>query len=105
MKIKEGFAGTTTPEVALHVDDAVLNLDDSGKLKIDIPDFNVGDVVQLSPESNFPFGFMQITEIKSWGAQGFLPVYKTLGQEPDRAYYRAKWEEMTKIGCAEWVIE
>lgn len=63
-------------------------------------DLQVGDVVQIDPEHDNRFGgcFMQITEVKSWGVQGFV---KTPGQGD--AYYRCEYEQMHKIGAAEWM--
>lgn len=58
-----------------------------------------GDVVQINPEvdSKFPACFMVVTEVKSWGAQGYVTI-------PGRgnAYYRAKHENMEYIGQAIW---
>ena len=60
-----------------------------------------GDVVQIDPEHDERFGgcFMQITEPKSWGAQGFVRV-----PGGGNAYYRVPANAMTRIGRAEWVI-
>lgn len=69
-----------------------------------------GDVVQLNPEFHFGdkngfFGacFMTVTEPKDFGAQGFICIPTKRGEEPGKAYYRAKWEEMEFIGEAVWV--
>lgn len=69
------------------------------------PTLQVGDVVQIDPENKM-FGacFMVITEIKPWGAQGYIQVPGE-GEAGGRAYYRAKFEEMVYIGVAEWRFE
>ena len=59
----------------------------------------VGDVVQLSPTTgNFAACFMTVTEPKPWGAQGYVRV-----PGGGDAYFRAKHEQMTLIGRAEWM--
>ncbi len=62
-----------------------------------------GDVVQLGPETNFPYCFMVVTDPKAWGAQGYIYMPQKLGEKPGEAYYRAKHEDMTYIGRAEWL--
>jgi Lar family restriction alleviation protein len=61
-----------------------------------------GDVVQVDPEHDPVFGgaFMQVTEPRSWGAQGFVKV-----PGGGFAYYRCPTEMMTRIGRAEWIDE
>jgi hypothetical protein len=66
----------------------------------------VGDVVQLDPElckdSFFAGCFMQVTDMKNFGAQGFICMPGKRGEIPGRAYFRANWEQMSRIGKAEW---
>lgn len=68
-----------------------------------------GDVVQLDPEKHlegngfFAGCFMLVTEVKSWGAQGFICMPGERGTLPGCAFYRAKWYEMERIGRAVWV--
>jgi hypothetical protein len=65
-----------------------------------------GDIVQISPElPDCFFGgcFMQITEPKSWGAQGFIAIPGERGTAPGRAFLRCKWADMEFIGHAVWV--
>lgn len=64
----------------------------------------VRDVVQLSPETRFPFGFMVVEELKPWGAKGYLQVFEKADEYPDRIYLREKWDRMKKIGRAEWAL-
>jgi len=69
----------------------------------------VGDVVQLSPENskNPMFGgcFMTVTELKTWGAIGYVQALGAHGQPGGLAFYRAEWETMERIGRAEWVMD
>lgn len=70
----------------------------------------IGDIVQIQPESDPIFGaaLMIVTEPKSWGAQGYVHV---LGNSDavttfkGLAYYRCKFENMKKVGKAEWIRE
>ena len=66
-------------------------------------DIEVNDVVQISPEveSKFRGCFMLVTEVKKWGVQGFIAV-PTGPEMPGRAYYRAEFTEVVRIGIAEW---
>lgn len=67
----------------------------------------IGDLVQLNPElvGNKMFGgcIMVVTAPKGWGAQGYVQSLGENGGVGGQAYYRAKWEEMEFVGCAEWV--
>jgi len=49
--------------------------------------------------------FMVITEVKSWGAQGYVQGLGQDGKPGGQAYYRAKFDEMVKVGKAEWVVQ
>lgn len=71
-------------------------------------DIVIGDVVQLAPGPDTFFGgcFMTVTEVKGWGAQGFILIPEgPRGVLPKVAFYRAKWDEMTFIGHSEWILE
>lgn len=64
-----------------------------------------GDVVQLAPTTANPMFaccFMQVTDPKPWGAQGFVQMTGENGQPGPQAYYRAAWDDMEYIGKAEW---
>jgi len=69
----------------------------------------IGDVVQLNPETvgNKMFGacFMTVSELKSFGCQGYVQALGENGKMGGAAYYRAKWEEMELAGSAVWMIE
>lgn len=76
------------------------------------PRLTVGAVVQLDPAHHlgnangfFAGCFMLVTEVKTFGAQGFVAMPRTRGEQPGQAYYRARWEEMEYIGQAAWTIE
>lgn len=70
-------------------------------------DLEIGDVVQISPESQNPYSGMLlvVTEPKSWGCQGYL---LHTGDFPatrykDKAYLRVKWEDMEYVGKMQWM--
>lgn len=75
--------------------------------KVDIRKLEIGDVVQLSPDScrNPMFGgcFMTVTEPKKFGAQGYVQALGENGEMGGQAYYRAKWEEMEFVGSAVFI--
>lgn len=66
----------------------------------------VNDVVQIDPDFDPVFGgcLMVVTEVRSWGYQGHIPV----AQPPDggfgQVYYRAPFDRVVRIGKAEWVL-
>lgn len=77
---------------------------------MDKGELSVGDVVQLDPAAHlqsklgfFAGCFMIVTEVKPWGAQGYISMPGERGESPGAAYYRAKWAEMHLVGKAEWV--
>lgn len=69
----------------------------------------IGDIVQLNPETvhnkMFTGCFMVITELKSWGAQGYVQALGRDGMPGGQAYYRAHDYEMVKVGRAEWMVD
>ncbi len=71
-------------------------------------DLKEGDIVQLNPETvgnkMFAACLMIVTEIKSWGAQGYVQALGENGNPGGQAYYRAHHDEMVKVGHAEWVV-
>jgi len=65
-----------------------------------------GDVVQLSPtypSQIFASCMMTVTEIKPWGAQGYVQGLGKDGKPVGQAYIRPKWEDMEYVGKAVWV--
>ena len=60
----------------------------------------IGAVLQIAPEHSEMFGacFLQATEIKPWGVQGFVRV-----PGGGNAFVRVKWEHLAVIGMAVWV--
>jgi hypothetical protein len=74
------------------------------------PGIRVGDVVQIDPVTMVEGGFfagclMIVTEVKSWGVQGYIAVPAARGAPPGEAYYRATWEQVVRIGRAAWVAD
>lgn len=62
--------------------------------------------MQLSPECSstlFAGCMMTITEVKHWGAQGYIQCPGRDGKPGGAAYYRAQWEEMELVGKAVWM--
>lgn len=69
------------------------------------PRIVVGCVVQLSPETSNPgFGgcFMLVTEVKSFGAKGFVQSLGTREAIGGQAHYRETWDKMAYVGMATW---
>lgn len=67
-----------------------------------------GIVVQLAPEVGNPMFagcFMTVTEVKSWGVQGYVQALGAEGKMGGQAYYRAKWDEFEIIGFGEWLMD
>lgn len=62
-----------------------------------------GDVVQIDPAHStfFGAGLMVVTEVKPWGAVGYVLVPNVDGAE--RACYRAPSDWMVRVGTAAWV--
>lgn len=62
--------------------------------------FRINDVVQIDPASDEKFGgcFMIITEVKTWGAKGYITVPGFTGL----AYYNCNNKNMIFIGVAAW---
>lgn len=64
----------------------------------------VGEIVQLDPATvrNRAFAgcFMVVTEVKSFGAQGYIqPIGPSMDMPADGwAYYPAHWDEMEQTG-------
>lgn len=66
----------------------------------------VGEIVQLNPENTknemFQDCLMVVTEVKSWGVQGYVPAPGQAGL----AYYRAEHGTFDRTGgAAPWVVE
>ena len=66
-----------------------------------------GDLVQLNPETvgnkMFTSSIMVVTELKTWGVQGYVQALGENGEPGGQAYYRAKWDEFELVGHAEWI--
>lgn len=57
-------------------------------------ELSVGDIVQLDPEKTGNLAFagclLVVTEVKSWGVQGYVHGLGTRGERGGLAYYRAE---------------
>lgn len=62
----------------------------------------LGDIVQLHPgicrNPMFAGCLMVVTEVKSWGAQGYVQALGQDGKPGGQAYYRARWDEIRITG-------
>lgn len=59
----------------------------------------VGDLVQVEPESDKVFGgaILTVTEVKSWGVQGYV-----FAPGHGYAYYRCNHGDYAHVGKTEW---
>ena len=66
-------------------------------------------VVQILPNEHSPNCFdtclMVVTEVKSWGYQGYIPIPGKMKELPALAGYRVKKEDCVHIGEALLVID
>jgi hypothetical protein len=67
-----------------------------------------GEIVQLNPftcrNPMFRGCMMVVTEVKPWGAQGYVQGLGNNGEPAGQAYYRARHDEMVPTGgMAFWV--
>lgn len=66
-------------------------------------DIQIHDIVQIDPAVEMFGGCMMVvTEVKSWGVQGYVQSAGVDGQQ----YVRRKWSEIEQTGGrAIWVVE
>jgi hypothetical protein len=65
----------------------------------------VGDVVQIDPELPHCFFrgcFMLVTEVRSWGAIGFIAIPGSSVRAPAQAWFRCETAHLVRIGPAAW---
>lgn len=68
----------------------------------------VGDVVQIDPETPdcfFRGCFMLVTEVRSWGAIGFIAIPASRSELPAQAWFRCETARLKRIGPAPWPSE
>lgn len=70
----------------------------------------VGEIVQLNPDEvgnkSFAGALMVVTELKSFGAMGYVQSLGSRTEAGGQAYYRANWHEMEKTGgFVEWLVK
>jgi len=62
----------------------------------------VGDIVQINPHRAVNPAFagclLVVTEVKSWGVQGFVQALGTRDEIGGQAYYRVKWDGIEATG-------
>lgn len=64
---------------------------------------HVGDVLQINEHASDPCYvgcLLIVSEIKSWGVQGFIPVPSRTGVPAANVWLRPKWEALERIGAA-----
>jgi hypothetical protein len=73
-------------------------------------DVEVGDIMQLNPDPAitgnpmFCACMFVLTELKPWGAQGYVQGLGENGEPAGQAHYRARWSEMEPTGGrAVWI--
>lgn len=76
-------------------------------MKADDPRVAVGSVVQIDPNHDPMFGghFLSVTEIKSFGVQGYCAAFGNGEEKSGLAYYRVAWESIEYIGRAAWFAD
>lgn len=70
-----------------------------------------GTIYQINPEKDDRLGgqFVVATEIEHWGVQGYLLLDQldtsALVRYKGRAFIRKNWDEIVKVGFAEWIAQ
>jgi hypothetical protein len=62
-----------------------------------------GDVVQLRPDTAYPYCYMVVLEARRESALGYVCVPQSQGKLPGRAFLRVRHNEMVVIGKQVWV--
>lgn len=79
-------------------------------LEIDKQLLSISSIVQMDPDLTrnqaFAGCLLVITEIKSWGVQGYVQALgESRSDRGGQAYYRAKWDEFEPTGgLAMWMV-
>lgn len=63
----------------------------------------VGSVVQLNERASdecYIGCLLIVTEVRSWGVQGFIPVPHERGKPAGHVFLRPKWEALEWVGTA-----
>lgn len=70
---------------------------------------SVGDIVQVNPKTAEDLMFVGclvvVTEVKSWGIQGYVPVPTSRDEAPGLAFVRLAADKFVRVGAVEWMIE
>lgn len=70
--------------------------------EVTIEEITVGEILQLNPDTckNHMFAgcLLVVTEVKSWGVQGYVQGLGNDGKPGGQAYYRAKMDEIAITG-------
>lgn len=68
----------------------------------------VNDVVQLGPNCENPmfrYCFLTVTEVKTWGVQGYVQALGEDGEPSGQAYIRVKFSDFEPVGRAVWIVK
>lgn len=72
-------------------------------------DWAAGDVAQIDPKNKtntmFAGCFLVVTEVKSWGVQGYVKALGFNGKPGGQAHIRLPWDEIEYIGRSVWMAE
>lgn len=65
-------------------------------------DVKVGDVVQVTnAEKGGWFGaLLTVSEVKTWGIQGYMHCVDDIAEPGSQAYLRVKWDDLEWVGVA-----
>jgi hypothetical protein len=61
-----------------------------------------GDVVQLAPNSTWPYALAVVSEVRDWGIIAMIYVTHDRGELPAQAPVRLQWLDFARIGKAAW---
>lgn len=67
----------------------------------------IGTVVQLNGDTKnpmFKYCMMTVTDVRAWGAVGYVQALGENGKMGGQAYYRARWDEFEIVGSAVFIV-
>lgn len=74
---------------------------------LDTTPMKIGDLVQINPHNEayamFAGCILVVTEVRSWGVQGYVQALGQDGKPGGQAYLRPKWEDIEYCGQVTWM--
>ena len=68
--------------------------------------FEPGNIIQITdPSDKWYSCLIIISEVKSWGIQGYITIPRNDGEPLGQAYYRLKWGQFERVGNVEIFIK